>query len=124
MPLFLKHTKPLWGVWKIEESPDELLSRFEQRAADLLPADMRTEKRKQEWLAVRLLLKELLGEEARIAYQPNGAPCLPEKNLHISISHTKGYAAVILNGESPTGIDIEYLNDRVLKVRSRFMSEE
>ncbi|MDR1918610.1 MAG: 4'-phosphopantetheinyl transferase superfamily protein [Tannerellaceae bacterium] len=124
MPLFLKHTKPLWGVWKIEESPDELLSLFTQQTADLLPADMRAEKRKQEWLAVRLLLKELLGEEARIAYRPNGAPYLPERDLHISISHTKGYAAVILNGQSPTGIDIEYLNDRILRVRSRFMGEE
>jgi phosphopantetheinyl transferase len=124
MPLFLKHTEPLWGVWKIEESRDEMLSHFAQRAADLLPADMRAEKRQQEWLAVRLLLRDLLGEETRIAYRPNGAPFLPEKNLHISISHTRGYAAVILSEQAPVGIDIEYLSDRVLKVRSRFMRPE
>jgi phosphopantetheinyl transferase len=125
MPLLFQHTDPCWGVWKIEESADDLLFLLERKDAyrDAL-AEKRTEKRKQEWLAARVLLKELLGEEALIGYRPNGAPYLPEKNMHISISHTNGYAAVSLNPDSPAGIDIEYRSDRILKVRSRFMSEE
>jgi phosphopantetheinyl transferase len=125
MPLVSRHTQPLWGLWKIEESPEELLAQLSQ-PGDYLPAlaGMRTERRKQEWLAVRVLLKALTGEEPQIAYRPNGAPYLPGKPLHISISHTKGYAALILNEERPTGIDIEYHNERILKVRSRFMNPE
>lgn len=125
MPLILKHTEPLWGVWKIEEDSEALLSQL-ARADEYFPSleNLHTEKRKQEWLSVRVLLKELLGEETPISYRTNGAPYLPEKEMHISISHTNGYAAVILNEHRPTGIDIERRSDRVLKVRSRFLSPE
>ncbi|MDR2810922.1 MAG: 4'-phosphopantetheinyl transferase superfamily protein [Tannerellaceae bacterium] len=124
MPLFLLHKESLCGVWKIEESSAELLSLLMRRDYPLLPEDIRTEKRKQEWLAVRVLLKELLGRETPVAYREDGAPYLPEIHIHLSISHTQGFAAVILNEQSPTGIDIEYLHPRIQKVRSRFMRPE
>lgn len=121
MALFLTHNDPLWGVWKMEECTEELLSRLNH---PLLPPDIRSERRRQEWLAVRVLLKELLGEETQIAYRPNGAPYLPDRKLHISISHTKGYVAVMLDERFPVGIDVEYLSDRVHKIRSRFLCPE
>jgi phosphopantetheinyl transferase len=124
MPLFLQHTEPLWGVWKIEESSGELLQRLEQRESRLLPPGIRTERRQQERLAVRVLLKELLGEETPIAYRANGAPFLPEKKLYLSITHTQGYAAVMLDEQHPVGIDMEYRSKRILKLRSRFMNPE
>lgn len=73
--------------------------------------------------ASRMLLKELLGEEARVDYHSTGAPFLACVPLYISISHTKDYVAVILD-KRPTGIDIEYRSDRILKIRSRFMNPE
>lgn len=125
MPLLFQHKEPLWGVWKIEESPDELLSLL-TRTADYVPflESIRTENRKKEWLAVRVLTKELVGEETPIMYRPNGAPYLPEKDFHISISHTKGYVAVILSDQEPVGIDIEYRAERILKIRDKFLSKE
>lgn len=125
MPLLQKNTTPLWGVWKIEEPSDLLLSLLRNRyeySSEL--AVFRTEKRLQEWLATRTLLQELLGEPVRIAYHPNGAPYLAGSPLHISISHTKGYAAVLLQDNCAAGIDIEYRSDRILKIRSRFMTPE
>lgn len=125
MSLFLKHTAPLRGIWKMEESSEMLLSLLKNREAyqtDL--AVFRTEKRLQEWLAVRVLLQELLDEPPRIAYHPNGAPYLVDSPYHISISHTKGYAAVLLQEEPCAGIDIEYRSDRIVKIRSRFMTPE
>jgi phosphopantetheinyl transferase len=124
MPLFLRHTAPLRGVWKIDESPVELFSRLALPANRRLPAKLRNTGRVREWLAVRALLKELLGEETCIAYHPGGAPYLPDRNLHIGISHTRGYAAVILSERHPVGIDIEYPNERALRVRRRFMNPE
>jgi phosphopantetheinyl transferase len=113
------------GVWKVNESADELLSLLTQTDRYLLFLEkMRTENRKTEWLAVRVLLKELLGKETVIAYHDNGAPYLPERDLFISISHTKGYVAVLLLDKPPAGIDIEYRANRILKVRSRFISPE
>ena len=66
------------GVWKIEETIDELrnlFTHFELYEEGL--ARFTSEKRKLEWLAVRALLKELLGgEEKEIAYHPSGRPYL------------------------------------------------
>lgn len=67
--------------------------------------------------------KRVLGEEARVDYHSTGAPFLACVPLYISISHTKDYVAVILD-KRPTGIDIEYRSDRILKIRSRFMNPE
>ena len=39
----------------------------------------------------------------------------------ISISHTRGYAALILSDDSEIGIDIEYRSDRVERIASRFI---
>jgi phosphopantetheinyl transferase len=113
------------GVWKVNESADELLSLLTQTPANFLfPEEIHTESRKTEWLAVRVLLKELLGEETLIAYHASGAPFLPGKDLCISISHTKGYVAVLLLEKPPAGIDIEYRANRILNVRRRFISPE
>lgn len=125
MPLLTSHIKPFRGIWKIEENSDELFAMLEG-GDDYLPEldRIRTEHRRQEWLASRTLLQEMLGRFSRIAYHPNGAPYLPDEKLHISISHTKGYAALLLQEQPAAGIDIEYRSDRVLKIRSRFMNPE
>lgn len=125
MPVLFKYTEPLLGVWKIEESSEELLSMLELQS-EYLPflQQIKTEKRRQEWLASRVLLKELAGEELLIAYHDDGAPYLPDSSLSLSISHTNGYAAVLLQKQESAGIDIEYHSNRVLKIRSRFMSSK
>lgn len=124
MPVIMKHTSPLWCVWRIEERSDELLSLLGNKDYLCGLSAMRTEKRQQEWLASRTALKEILGQEALIHYRENGAPFLEDKTSALSISHTKGYAAVLLSEQAVAGIDIEYRSDRVLKIRSRFMSTE
>ena len=93
MPLLMKHTGPLWGIWKIEESSEVLLSLLRNREEYLPQLELiRTEQRRREWLACRVLLQELTGGPVCVAYRPNGAPYLSGSSLHISISHTKGYA--------------------------------
>ena len=124
MALLYKQLSPLHGVWKMEESSDELLGMLEHKADySSFWERVSAEKRRQERFASRVLLKELLGEEVRVDYHSTGAPFLACVPLYISISHTKDYVAVILD-KRPTGIDIEYRSDRILKIRSRFMNPE
>jgi len=125
VPLLQKYQSPLWGIWKIEENWGELLRRLE-RPEVYLPVLNRYkhESRKAEWLAVRVLLKELTGSEPDIAYRNSGAPYLPDSGLHISISHTKGFVAVILSPDKPVGIDIEYRSERIHRIKSRFLCED
>ncbi|MDL2255030.1 4'-phosphopantetheinyl transferase superfamily protein [Parabacteroides sp. OttesenSCG-928-K15] len=127
MPLFASYMNPLRAIWEITENSEELIAQLANREY-IYPfiEKIKTEKRRREWLAVRLLLKELLQEEATIAYHANGAPYLPDHPYSISISHTDGFAAVVLHPEenTPAGIDIEYRGDRIQKIRERFLSEE
>lgn len=122
MSLCERYTHPIWGVWRIEESVDQLLLLLDrpEEQADFL-RQVSAEGRRRERLSSRVLLKQLLGKEPRVAYRPSGAPLLEDSSWYVSISHTRGYAAAILSS-SPTGIDIEYRSDRVLKIRSRFMT--
>ena len=59
----------------MEESSDELLGMLEHKAdySSFLER-VSAEKRRQERFASRMLLKELLGEEARVDYHSTGAP--------------------------------------------------
>ena len=81
--------------------------------------------RRLEWLAVRVLLYTLLGEEKEIAYHPSGKPYLADASFSLSISHTKGYVAVVLGMPGrEVGIDIEQYGERVRKVAHKFMRED
>lgn len=82
------------------------------------------EKRRQEWLAVRVLLKEMVGEEKEIAYLPSGKPYLKDGSMHVSFSHTVGYVAVALHPSAEVGVDIEQYGTRVRRVASRFIRED
>lgn len=126
MPLLLRHITPLLGVWKMDETEEELLAMLGSAAAGYAAAlrAMKAERRRKEWLTSRVLLKALTGVEPQVAYHPDGAPYLPYLPLSISISHTDGYAAVLLQQGGAAGVDIERRHPRVLKVRSRFLSPE
>ncbi|MDR2968986.1 MAG: 4'-phosphopantetheinyl transferase superfamily protein [Tannerellaceae bacterium] len=123
MPLLEIHTNPLRGIWQITEDSARMLSLL-GREQFPFPGNTASEKRRREWLAVRLLLKEMAGGEASIEYHPNGAPFIPGSDYHISISHTKGYAALLLQKNASAGIDIEYRSDRAMKLKERFLSPE
>ncbi len=111
----------IWGVWKIEEDIQTLLSLLTDTSfTHILTSD----KRLREQTSVRVLLKNLLdNEEKTIGYSANGKPYLTDSSYAISISHTVGYAAVILAKHGRTGIDIERISEKVKRVRSRFVSD-
>jgi 4'-phosphopantetheinyl transferase EntD len=108
----------------LQENSVSLLARLSFAERYLPVLERMTENRKREWLTIRVLLKELLGEEKEIRYDPLGKPYLPDNSFNISISHTQGYAALILNKEKEVAVDIEYITPRIEKVRSRFVNEE
>lgn len=124
-----KTSEYLWGVWKIEESQEDLLG-------DLVIDDdlsnslqtIRVENRKMESVATRRLLKCLAGQMG-ISYEgiwkdKHGKPFLIGAQSHISISHSYPFAAAMINLNSPTGIDLEHFNEKILRLESKFMSEQ
>ena len=127
MPLYRKYQQGdlIVAVWKVDETVEQLCSMFHQFSIyEESFARFSAEKRKQEWLAVRVLLKEILSEEKRIAYLPSGKPYLEDGSMHVSFSHTHGYVAVALHPSAEVGVDIEQYGTRVQRVASRFIRED
>lgn len=112
------------GIWQLEESQDELLALLDNRewSDDIL--SIKSESRRLEKLAVRVLLKDLTGEEKDICYLETGKPYLEDGSCNISISHTKGYVAVFLDEKHRVGVDIEQISDKVIRVKSRYISDK
>ena len=113
------------GIWKIEESKDDLLSLFDNCKEGLIAELNRfqNDKRKIEFLATRALIKELLGYENMVCYDENGKPSLVDNLLKISISHTLMYVSVIISPKMAVGVDIEQKRDKILRLSNRFLSK-
>jgi len=80
--------------------------------------------RSLEITTVRELLRELTAnQDIEIQHKQSGQPFL-EDGTNISISHTRGYATVMLSEKHLVGIDIEYISDRVERVVSKFVRED
>ncbi len=128
MAVFLQYTEHQvqWGIWKTDESVDQLLALLPSplHYQSYMAKHFKTDHRRLEWLAVRVLLYQLAGEEKEVRYAPSGKPYLADGSYHISISHTKGYVAVILSATREVGIDIEQYSSRIHKVAHKFMRED
>lgn len=109
----------LIGIWKIEESRDELLSKLTHYEWVDVIGTIKSQSRVLEILAARLLIKRLTGEEKQVFYTTSGKPYLVDNSFHISVSHTKRYVAVALNKTKPVGLDIEQISEKITRVRSR-----
>lgn len=112
------------AIWKLEESAEQLMENLSVRTL----SDERFQKytnptRIKEWLAVRSLIKEVLGFEKIVSYDEEGKPYFADNSFQISISHTKGYVAILLHSTKLVGLDIEQMGDRAGKLKKRFLSE-
>lgn len=107
------------GLWKIDGSEIRFESEFPALAAQLSVRHPRTQLQRY---ASRLLLAEMLGEMVDVSKDENGKPLLPNHPLEISISHTEGFAAILL-GTGKLGVDVQHYKPNVLKVRDRFLDD-
>jgi 4'-phosphopantetheinyl transferase len=83
-----------------------------------------TAKREIERAGTQYVLQQLLNTNDDILdYTSFKKPFLKKRNEHISISHSHGKLAIILNKKQPTGIDIELVRDKVLNIQEKFLSE-
>ena len=71
------------------------------------------------------LLNELFpNEKVRLMYRENGKPYAENKTGGISISHSHHLLAILVDHSNiHTGLDVELIRDKVLKIRHKFLSE-
>lgn len=112
------------AIWKMDESLDELfynpkLHRYQEEVAQF-----KSEKRKKEWLATRLLLQCVSPLFSEISYHESGKPFILGSEKKISISHTKGYVLLIVSKTNLVSIDAETFSDKILRVVPRVMRKD
>jgi phosphopantetheinyl transferase len=113
------------GFWEITESVGQLMELLDPDAEELENFHLyRNELRKKEWLAVRLLLRQMNGQDSKIGYDPSGKPLLVNKPGHISISHSSNCAVICFHPEWHPGIDIESVTRHVERAARKFLSEK
>ncbi len=128
MPLFLNEEifpDVRLGIWAISESSDVFwaLSPYVESSRSEFNALYKSEQRKCEVLAVRLLIKEIIGDNVQLLHQDNGKPYL-SSGMNISISHTRGFAVIIVSHSKQVSVDIEYFSNRIERIRSKFMRDD
>lgn len=105
------------AIWKMDEPLDCLP---QPRQVDL--SQYKTQ-RLREKLTEYALLSELTHDDGLVInHDSDGAPQV--EGFHVSISHTKGWAAMILSRHHRNGIDMEYVSYRVNKILPRFMRND
>jgi phosphopantetheinyl transferase len=112
------------GIWELTESSSNLEADFQFSDAEKATFEsFKIEKRKKEFLAVRVLLKEILGRKAEIIYDESGKPILKNISCNLSISHSAQLAVVFLSKKN-IGIDTENIHRHIQPVVNRFLSEK
>lgn len=114
----LNHTQV--GIWQIDEAPDYFISQMNITDSSRLKIDKMNERRKSEWLAARYLLQQMLGSQVYCYSDEFGKPLLQDSNRHLSISHSKGLAAVVVS-DNPIGVDIQEITPKIQRVAHKFM---
>jgi len=110
----------IW-IWKIIETTDELSILTSQKT------NIKNETRRKEFYASRILVERMC-EDLDILFEgirkdDNNKPYLSNSNNHISISHKFPYVAVIFDIKK-CGVDIERIDEKVRKIRSKFLNNE
>lgn len=128
MPIVLKRIEKGYSIaiWESIESFDELLRLEPLNEADLVRWNVfQSDKRKREWITVRVLLRDLFAGEnlPAISYNEFGKPSL-SNNVGISISHTKEFVAILINPNGNAGIDLETMRERITVLAPKFVNDE
>ena len=111
-------------VWKITETEEQFKSQLPESVLKIIAdKNYKSKTRRLEVMATyALLISYLRKPSVIINHNSNGQPLLD--GFYISISHTNGYACVLLSTQKVVAIDIEYRSDRIERIRSKFLRSD
>lgn len=110
------------GLWKMDESVEDLfiqnplLALQKERVYDSCSSDQR----RREVFTVHQLIYDMVWDDVELFHDESGRPYL-SNGLNISISHTRGCAAVIVSSCFKVSVDVEYISERVNRITDKFL---
>lgn len=123
MPLYREWSSDpysLAAIWKIEEPERFFIERIG------FGSDIRNDKRRQEFLAGRFLLKHLKEDFPLLNIRPDvhDKPRVDNNDYYFSISHSWPYVAAVVSPYVEAGIDIQIPHGRMLQLQNKFLTPE
>lgn len=139
------------GLWQTTETVDEFFGTygFLEPYRQHVETSFKNDGRKKEFLAIHALLHEMLAicgkphgarrstalqesstashgspvaDVPMIGHAASGQPLL--RGYHVGVTHTKGYAALMLSKNCDVACDIEHFSDRVERIKSKFLRKD
>ena len=112
------------GIWRMEETVSDMLAMMPSLGKLQHVLDSHShDARRLEVLSVHALIHIMTGDgNLVVSHNKDGRPFID--GWHVSISHTRGYAAVILSPQHDVSVDIEYVSNRVAKIAGRFIRDD
>jgi len=125
--VFIKTISPVskLGLWRMSEPSEDLLSMLDLPTSEMAVLEgISKERRKQEWLACRVLVAEMMGMNAIIGYDAERKPHIAGSQTEISMSHSGEYVCVYLRDGKSVGIDIQQMKPSISKGAFYFLNEQ
>jgi 4'-phosphopantetheinyl transferase len=115
------------GFWDLQEPPAVLRQQLLALAPpELTIPEFGSPGRQQQWLGGRLLaytvLQHLQPGAPLLVAAPGCKPFFDLPGLHLSLSHTRHQAVVIISRAGAVGIDLEAIHPKVLRVQDKFLT--
>ena len=79
--------------------------------------------RKIEWMTIRSMLHSIHSKEDDIVYNQNGKPSFKKSSTNLSISHSKKMVAISIDQLHATGIDIQFIIDKIVTIKQKFLND-
>ena len=109
------------AIWEVTESEAEL-NALVPNSKEIL-SGIKSEKRRKERLAVRVLFFQIFGSDVECDHYPNGRPFLRNSTAQISIAHTHRFVVALAHPNMRVGVDIECLERDFSAVELRALSQ-
>jgi hypothetical protein len=129
MPIVLtKNIEPnaTLAIWHITENQDQLLQILGENYFEINHHLKITQANSRHYLASRILLTTLF-PSSKIVLSKNihNKPSLQIDQLpyKISITHSFDYAAILIAKQGELGIDLEKIDPRIARIKTKFMNE-
>lgn len=112
---------------KIIESQEEEALDFLSFREKLSFANISHPEKRKEWATARMAIRDAL-EVLRVPYpgffkDNHGKSQVMNGNGFVSLSHTIGLAGAIFHRDTPVGIDMDFIREKILKIGSRFLDK-
>lgn len=85
--------------------------------------NLSNEARRAEWMFIREIVCKTMPSNEDILYDEHRKPSFKESSHYLSISHSKDRVAISIDKKYETGIDLQFITDKIIRIKSKFLNE-